>query len=95
MGKKLKVIAKKDGFRRAGYAFSATKETVLDVDKLEKGQVEALKTETNLVVIEVDDADIKKAEAEKKKAEEEAKKEAEAAKRKAEEAAKKEAEANR
>lgn len=64
MSKKLKVIAKRDGFRRAGFAFSATQETVLDTADLTKEQIKALKEEVNLVVIEVED-DEKKAPAKK------------------------------
>lgn len=49
----LQVIAKRDGFRRAGFSFSETA-TIIDPSKLEEGQIEALKKEKMLVVTEVD-----------------------------------------
>ena len=50
----LQVIAKRDGFRRAGITFSETA-TLVDPAKLKKGQVEELKNEKMLVVTEVDE----------------------------------------
>lgn len=52
MGKKVTVIAKKDGFRRAGIAFSSTNPTVVDLDDLEEEQVKALIEDPMLVVVE-------------------------------------------
>ncbi len=53
MAKKLQIISKRDGFRRAGHAFSSTP-TLLDPADLKKEQIEALKAEPMLVVVEVD-----------------------------------------
>ncbi|MDX2094357.1 MAG: HI1506-related protein [Alphaproteobacteria bacterium] len=49
-----KVKAKIQGFRRAGFKFSSTEETVLLLDQLSKAQVEALKAEPNLLVSEIE-----------------------------------------
>lgn len=49
---KLTIKAKKNGFRRAGITFSDTEATVVDAAKLKPEQVEALKTDPNLVVVE-------------------------------------------
>lgn len=50
---KLKVTAKRDGFRRAGRAWKG--ETIVPADKFSKAQIAALKAEPNLVVEEVAD----------------------------------------
>ena len=54
MATALKVKAKTQGFRRAGFKFSATEETVIPTSKLTKEQIEALKAEPNLLVSEVE-----------------------------------------
>lgn len=51
--KGLKVIARRDTFRRAGYVFSG-EPTVIALDALTDEQVEQLKSEPLLVVQEVD-----------------------------------------
>lgn len=48
---KLIVKAKKQGFRRLGIAWSAT-ETVIDTEDYSKAQVETLKNDPDLVVVE-------------------------------------------
>ena len=50
---KLKITAKRDGFRRAGRAW--TGETTVSADKFSDAQIAALKAEPNLVVEEVAD----------------------------------------
>jgi hypothetical protein len=52
-GKGLKVVPKRDGFRRAGHVFSGEGKTIAYAD-LTVGQVEQLKGEPMLVVMEVD-----------------------------------------
>jgi hypothetical protein len=52
-GKGLKVVPKRDGFRRAGHVFSGDGKTIAYAD-LTVGQVELLKGEPMLVVMEVD-----------------------------------------
>jgi Mu-like prophage FluMu N-terminal domain len=52
-GKGLKVVPKRDGFRRAGHVFSGEGKTIAYAD-LTVGQVELLKGEPMLVVMEVD-----------------------------------------
>ena len=50
---KITVYSKnKNGFRRAGYAFSSEKPTIIDVNDLSQEQLKALKAEPNLVVTE-------------------------------------------
>lgn len=51
----LTIKSKRDGFRRAGIAFSATEATVLQKKDLKKEQIEALKEDPNLLVIDADD----------------------------------------
>ena len=48
----IRVIAKKDGFRRAGRSWSGT--TEIPASELSQGQIEALKAEPNLVIDEID-----------------------------------------
>tara|TARA_B100000686_G_C16791994_1_gene979372 strand:+ start:3176 stop:3550 length:375 start_codon:yes stop_codon:yes gene_type:complete len=55
MSKKLKIVSKQDGFRRAGFAFGS-EETILDPADLSKTQIKQLKTETMLVVTEIEDS---------------------------------------
>lgn len=52
-GKGLKVVPKRDGFRRAGYVFSGEGQTIPYAD-LDEDQVALLKGDAMLVVIEVD-----------------------------------------
>jgi hypothetical protein len=54
---KLQIHSKKDGFRRAGLTFSQSEPTVIDTEALglNKAQIESLKAEPNLVVVEVQD----------------------------------------
>lgn len=54
MAKALKVKATKNGYRRAGFGFSSDQETVLFVDQLKEEQIEALKGDANLIVVEAD-----------------------------------------
>ena len=54
MAKALKIKAQVDGFRRAGHAFSSTEEKTLLLSDLSKEQVEALKNEPKLLVVETD-----------------------------------------
>lgn len=49
--KALKIIAKKDGFRRCGYEFGS-EPTIIPVGELESDQVKVLKAEKMLVVSE-------------------------------------------
>ncbi|MGA0610563.1 HI1506-related protein [Caldimonas sp. KR1-144] len=51
--KALKVISRRDSFRRAGFEFTGEAKT-LPLDELTDDQVEALKAEPLLVVSEVD-----------------------------------------
>lgn len=51
---KLTITAKRDGRRRAGRAWSKTPVTV-DAGKLSKAQIEALKSDPMLVVVEAGD----------------------------------------
>jgi len=51
--KALKVISRRDSFRRAGFEFTGEAKT-LPLDELTDDQVEALKTEPLLVVNEVE-----------------------------------------
>jgi len=84
MATALKIIAKRNGFRRAGYEFSDTQETIIPTDDLKKDQIEALKSESNLLVSEIElsnkaakadtDAEAKAAADAKAKAEADAKK---------------------
>lgn len=55
MAKALKVKAKKNGYRRAGFGFSDTEETSLLLSDLTKEQVDALKGDKNLLVNEVEE----------------------------------------
>lgn len=54
---KLKVISKKNGFRRAGFTFSDQEPTIIDVSLLPKDSrteiVEAIKAEPMLIVVEL------------------------------------------
>ena len=59
----LKIKAKRNGFRRAGFSFS-DQETIIPVNDLTKEQVEALKAEPNLLVSEIE---IKEQESDPKK----------------------------
>lgn len=52
-GKGLKVVPKRDGFRRAGYVFSGEGRTIPYAD-LDEDQVALLKGDAMLVVVEVD-----------------------------------------
>lgn len=52
-GKGLKVVPKREGFRRAGHVFSGEGKTIAYAD-LTEGQVAQLKAEPMLVVMEVD-----------------------------------------
>lgn len=56
---KLKVISKKDGFRRAGFTFREQEPTIIDIATLPKDTrddiVEAIKAEPMLVVVELAD----------------------------------------
>ncbi len=52
-GKGLKVVPKRDGFRRAGYVFSGEGQTIPYSD-LTGDQVDLLKGDRMLVVVEVD-----------------------------------------
>ncbi|WP_435640326.1 HI1506-related protein [Micavibrio aeruginosavorus] len=63
MAKKLQVVARGDSFRRAGFEFTSTP-TLLDPDKLTKAQIENLKSEPRLVVVEVEVKDEKSAKTE-------------------------------
>lgn len=54
MAKKLQVVARGDSFRRAGLEFTGTP-TLLDPDTLTKAQIEALKSEPRLVVVEIEE----------------------------------------
>lgn len=49
---KLTVQAKRSGYRRAGIAFSDTTPTVIDTDKFTEEQVDAIRADTNLTVVE-------------------------------------------
>ena len=49
--KALKIIAKKDGFRRCGYAFGS-EATIIKKDDLNAGQIKTLKAEPMLMVSE-------------------------------------------
>jgi len=60
-GKGLKVVPKREGWRRAGYAFTG-EGRVIPYEELTTGQVEQLKGDSQLVVTEVD---LPKAEADK------------------------------
>jgi hypothetical protein len=51
--KSLKVISRKDGFRRAGYVFGAVP-VEIPLDVLSAEQIEALKAEPQLIVVETD-----------------------------------------
>lgn len=51
MTKKLQVVARTEGFRRAGFVFGAEPK-ILIVDELKEEQIAALKTEPNLIVVE-------------------------------------------
>lgn len=51
--KSLKIRSVPPSFRRAGLSFTA-KETTLSVSELSEDQIKALKSEPNLVVVEVD-----------------------------------------
>jgi hypothetical protein len=64
-GKGLKVVPKRDGFRRAGYVFSGDGQTIPYAD-LTADQVELLKGEPMLVVAEVDLPKEEEVKAEKK-----------------------------
>ena len=65
---KLEVTAKKDGFRRAGRAWSATP-TIIDTSDKEwtKAKIQQLQDEPMLTVVELSAAQVKKLEAETKK----------------------------
>lgn len=45
-----------EGFRRAGFVFSADKQTVIPLEDLTKDQIKQLKEEPQLVVVETDGA---------------------------------------
>ena len=62
MALKLKVQAKRPGFRRAGIEFSDVEPVLLDPKDLEKDQIEAIKSEPMLMVTEVDVKEDKKTE---------------------------------
>ena len=64
----ISVKASKEGYRRAGYAFSATKAISIPLEDLTKEQIKALKNDPNLVV----NASGAKSSASDKKAEQEA-----------------------
>ena len=49
---KLYILAKRDGFRRAGIAFSDKQPTEIDTSTLKPEQIEAIKNDPNLVVAE-------------------------------------------
>lgn len=55
MTKVLKIKATADGYRRAGFGFSTTAETVLPLNKLSQEQIEALKADKNLLVVEAEE----------------------------------------
>ncbi len=52
-GKGLKVVSKRDGFRRAGYVFSGEGQTIPYAD-LTGDQIDMLKGDPMLIAIEVD-----------------------------------------
>lgn len=54
MAKALKIKAKRNGYRRAGYRFSDTGDTTIELTELKKEQIEQLKADKNLLVAEVD-----------------------------------------
>lgn len=58
---KLKVMTKKDGFRRAGFTFREQEPTIIDIDtlpeQLRESTVQALKNEPMLIVVEISDGD--------------------------------------
>jgi hypothetical protein len=59
MAKGIRIVAKKDGFRRCGVAHSAAP-VIHALDRFDKDQLKALKAEPMLVVDEVDMPDEKK-----------------------------------
>lgn len=65
MATALKVKSKKEGFRRAGFSFGS-EEKIIPLTELSKGQIEALKGESNLLVSEVEIDDEKKPDGGKK-----------------------------
>lgn len=54
---KLKILSKVDGFRRLGMAFSSKEPTYIDVKTLSKEQIETLKSDPGLVVLETERSD--------------------------------------
>ncbi len=66
MSKKLKIISKKEGFRRGGLVFSMQEETIIDVAELNKKQIEQLKNEPMLVVTEFEETTEKPTKTKKK-----------------------------
>jgi len=57
--KGIRITSKKDGFRRAGVAHHGTVDHALDA--FTKGQLAALRAEPNLIVVDIDPPDDKKA----------------------------------
>lgn len=69
MANALKVKAKRNGYRRAGRGFSDTTDTILMKAELKPEQIEALTSDKNLIVSEIDyDAEAEAKAAEKAKA---------------------------
>lgn len=60
MSAKLKVLAKRNGFRRAGIEFSDTEAKIIEIGSLSKEQIEAIKADPNLVVVEGESFDAEK-----------------------------------
>lgn len=54
MAKHLKILAKKNGYRRAGRGFSDKEPALIPVDKLSEEHREALINDSQLLVTEVD-----------------------------------------
>ncbi|MBF0249959.1 MAG: hypothetical protein HQL35_04935 [Alphaproteobacteria bacterium] len=67
MAKKIRIVSRIDGFRRGGKAHPKTV-TFHDLDAFTKEQLEAIKTEPNLIVDEVDVEDDTKESGDAKKA---------------------------
>ncbi len=49
---KLTIQSKRDGYRRAGLAFSASEATVIDTKDFTDEQVESIQSDANLIVVE-------------------------------------------
>lgn len=60
---KLKVLSKVDGFRRCGVAFSSSEPTFIDMATLSKEQINTLKSDPGLVVLETERVDENKKDA--------------------------------